>query len=259
MYNENTACSYYSDDDAGLYYCNARYYSPKWRRFISPDDTAYLDPKSVNGLNLYCYCNNDPVNVGSTAPKEVNKIKIFAANPELHKPTRGKQHKSFLSFRLPKSNHVMMTHHTTSLIEDAIIGGFFGNISYVVTTQLNEANTFYTYSNVGNDSASYGVGMNLGNWYGTSAYISSNIGVGVSTQLTPWFTYGAELSLLEGISFSAGIISGNTTHEISVNVGWGGILGTYAVATAIAAIPAPGARALGGVVACVIFLVDIFN
>ncbi len=63
MYNKNTGCSYYSDDDTGLYYCNARYYSPKWRRFISPDDTSYLAPESVNGLNLYCYCNNDPVNL----------------------------------------------------------------------------------------------------------------------------------------------------------------------------------------------------
>ena len=54
---------YYYDDDTGLYYCNARHYSPKWRRFISPDDTAYLDPEAVNGLNLYCYCNNDPVNL----------------------------------------------------------------------------------------------------------------------------------------------------------------------------------------------------
>ena len=53
---------YYYDDDTGLYYCNARYYSPKWHRFISPDSTSYLDPESVNGLNLYCYCNNDPVN-----------------------------------------------------------------------------------------------------------------------------------------------------------------------------------------------------
>lgn len=53
---------YYSANDTGLYYCNARYYSPKWRRFISPDDAAYLDPENVNGLNLYCYCNNDPVN-----------------------------------------------------------------------------------------------------------------------------------------------------------------------------------------------------
>ena len=43
-------------------YLNARYYSPEWRRFISPDDTAYLDPESVNGLNLYAYCYNDPVN-----------------------------------------------------------------------------------------------------------------------------------------------------------------------------------------------------
>ena len=54
---------YYYDDDTGLYYCNSRYYSPKWRRFISPDDTAYLDPESVNGLNLYCYSNNDPINI----------------------------------------------------------------------------------------------------------------------------------------------------------------------------------------------------
>ena len=53
---------YYYDNETGLYYLNARYYSPEWRRFISPDDTSYLDPDSVNGLNLYCYCNNDPVN-----------------------------------------------------------------------------------------------------------------------------------------------------------------------------------------------------
>ena len=54
--------SYYYDEATKLYYLNARYYSPEFRRFISPDDTAYLDPESVNGLNLYCYCNNDPVN-----------------------------------------------------------------------------------------------------------------------------------------------------------------------------------------------------
>jgi RHS repeat-associated protein len=53
---------YYYDSETGFYYLNARYYSPELRRFISPDDTAYLDPESVNGLNLYCYCNNDPVN-----------------------------------------------------------------------------------------------------------------------------------------------------------------------------------------------------
>ena len=53
---------YYYDRETGMYYLNARYYNPQWRRFISPDDTGYLDPESVNGLNLYTYCNNDPVN-----------------------------------------------------------------------------------------------------------------------------------------------------------------------------------------------------
>ena len=53
---------YYYDTDTGLYYLNARYYNPQWRRFISPDSTDYLDPETPNGLNLYCYCNNDPVN-----------------------------------------------------------------------------------------------------------------------------------------------------------------------------------------------------
>ena len=43
-------------------YLNARYYNPQWRRFISPDDTAYLDPEVPNGLNLYAYCYNDPIN-----------------------------------------------------------------------------------------------------------------------------------------------------------------------------------------------------
>ncbi|MBO5758109.1 MAG: RHS repeat-associated core domain-containing protein [Clostridia bacterium] len=53
---------YYYDEDTKLYYLNARYYCPEWRRFISPDDTGYLDPETPNGLNLYAYCNNDPVN-----------------------------------------------------------------------------------------------------------------------------------------------------------------------------------------------------
>ena len=53
---------YYYDSETGFYYLNARYYNPEWRRFISPDDTAYIDPETPNGLNLYCYCANDPVN-----------------------------------------------------------------------------------------------------------------------------------------------------------------------------------------------------
>ena len=38
-----------------------RYYSPELCRFIQPDDIEYLDPSSINGLNLYCYCCNNPI------------------------------------------------------------------------------------------------------------------------------------------------------------------------------------------------------
>ena len=50
------------DVETGLYYCNARYYNTYWCRWISPDSIEYLDSQSINGLNLYAYCNNDPVN-----------------------------------------------------------------------------------------------------------------------------------------------------------------------------------------------------
>ena len=40
-----------------------RYYNPEWGRWIQPDDIEYLDPTNINGLNLFAYCNNDPVNM----------------------------------------------------------------------------------------------------------------------------------------------------------------------------------------------------
>ena len=61
-YNPIRYRGYCFDEESGFYFLNARYYNPAWRRFISPDDTAYLDPNTPNGLNLYAYCNNDPVN-----------------------------------------------------------------------------------------------------------------------------------------------------------------------------------------------------
>ena len=65
---------YYYDHDTELYLLDARFYNPKWRRFISPDDTAYLDPETPNGLNLYAYCNNDPVNYSDPSGNSANGV-----------------------------------------------------------------------------------------------------------------------------------------------------------------------------------------
>ena len=65
---------YYYDKETNLYYLNSRYYNPEWRRFISPDSPDYLDPETPNGLNLYCYCGNDPVNYVDPSGHSVSLI-----------------------------------------------------------------------------------------------------------------------------------------------------------------------------------------
>ena len=60
-----------------------RYYDPELCRFISPDDVSYLDPSTINGLNLYCYCYNNPVNysdVSGHSPEWVqDALKVLGA------------------------------------------------------------------------------------------------------------------------------------------------------------------------------------
>ncbi|MDE6013938.1 MAG: hypothetical protein K2G50_03210, partial [Anaeroplasmataceae bacterium] len=52
---------YYYDIETNLYYLNSRYYDPEVCRFISMDWIEYINPETLNGLNLYAYCNNNPV------------------------------------------------------------------------------------------------------------------------------------------------------------------------------------------------------
>ena len=40
----------------------SRYYDPQTGRFLNADGLEYLDPETLGGLNLYVYCNNNPVN-----------------------------------------------------------------------------------------------------------------------------------------------------------------------------------------------------
>ena len=54
--------SYYYDFETNLYYLNSRYYDPQLGRFINADDVANLS-NDFNGLNLYAYCVNNPINL----------------------------------------------------------------------------------------------------------------------------------------------------------------------------------------------------
>ncbi|MBU1852947.1 MAG: RHS repeat-associated core domain-containing protein, partial [Candidatus Omnitrophica bacterium] len=55
--NQYTYTAREFDEETDLYYYRARYYDPTLGRFIQPDPTGYID-----GLNLYSYVNNNPVN-----------------------------------------------------------------------------------------------------------------------------------------------------------------------------------------------------
>ena len=252
-----------------------RYYSPELCRFIQPADVSTLNPSSINGLNLYAYANNNPIGIayssssvgfgasGGMIGSTIGTISNIVGNGSVGGGAKVSGFGSlggsiFGGINWPKANSVAMTHHTVSLIKDPIISWIFGNISYTSTVQLNSAETFYSFSNIGNDGYSAGIGFNIGNRYGGSIYISSDIGFGSSWQPTPWLTGSSGWSLESGISISGGVIIGDTTHEITVSVGNGVLLG-YAACAVIAAIPMPGARAVAATAACIIFIVDLFN
>jgi RHS repeat-associated protein len=52
---------YFYDIETGLYYLNTRYYDPQIGRFISIDEISCASPETINGLNLYAYCYNNPI------------------------------------------------------------------------------------------------------------------------------------------------------------------------------------------------------
>lgn len=52
---------YYFDSESNMYYCKSRYYVPEWGRWLNYDSANFLDIENINGLNLYCYCQNNPI------------------------------------------------------------------------------------------------------------------------------------------------------------------------------------------------------
>lgn len=153
-------------------------------------------------------------------------------------------------------NGILMNHYTTSLIENKTIGSLIGNVSYTVTTQSQNSKKFYLYDNIGNDGCSKGIGFNLSEWYGVNWYYSSDFGIGRSVQITPWLTFGSEISLVNGISFSAGNVFDNTTEEFTVNIGWGAILAIAVVPVIVSAV---GISAFATAAACILLLIKSRN
>lgn len=47
--------------ETNMYYCKSRYYVLEWCRWLNGDHICYLDLEDINGMNLFSYCNNNPM------------------------------------------------------------------------------------------------------------------------------------------------------------------------------------------------------
>ena len=52
---------YYYDNESGMYYCKSRYYVEYWLIWLNMDRIEYLDNTNIGNINLFSYCNNNPV------------------------------------------------------------------------------------------------------------------------------------------------------------------------------------------------------
>ena len=68
---------YYYDAETGFYYLQSRYYDPKIGRFINAD--SQLDTAISSGLNLFSYCENNPVNMADPTSHWPKLSQIFTA------------------------------------------------------------------------------------------------------------------------------------------------------------------------------------
>jgi RHS repeat-associated protein len=121
--------------DPGLqqYYLRARYYQPGLGRFGQTDP---FSPNQRSGVNLYAYCQNDPVNAGDPSglygidvhqfltrflaraagldEDEAITIGLEAQNvdlsPDLQKPTAGPDRRAITSFPLPNLDNMRDFH-----------------------------------------------------------------------------------------------------------------------------------------------------
>jgi len=77
MYLPYRFAGYRFDDETGLYYVGARYYSPTAGRFLQPDPAG-----TSGGNNLYAYVDNDPINLTDPTGLSAQETGSDSAQPQ---------------------------------------------------------------------------------------------------------------------------------------------------------------------------------
>lgn len=87
---------YYYDTETGYYYLQSRYYDPSICRFINSDipEIAQQSTEDINGLNLFIYCCDDPINNVDFDGYKYNPVKAKAYAEKWWSKPNTKQYKS---------------------------------------------------------------------------------------------------------------------------------------------------------------------
>lgn len=208
---------YCFDSETKLYYLNSRYYDPEIGRFINADDIGILDTTKdvVNGLNLYAYCLNNPVNTSDECGNIPNWLKwliggvIIAAAVVATVVTGGAA-----AGTIAAAVHTIAVSALTTGAISAGIGFITGGINYS------------TEKGFGWDWNSASEGFFEGALTGTTSGALSGlfVGMNITTQILSNAIINGSITTIKGI------IKGNIDlHEIVISAGFGAIAGGLAV------------------------------
>lgn len=83
--SQSTHYNYIMDNETGLYYCQNRYYSPEYGRFINVDSFERVMTNLDNPFNAnpFVYFNNDPINCKSAAYSSNSNGKVVGMQADL--------------------------------------------------------------------------------------------------------------------------------------------------------------------------------
>lgn len=167
--------SYYYDTETGLYFLKTRFYDPEVGRFITIDDIS-LAPDTINGLNLYAYCGNNPVMRvdpnGNAWWHWVLGIIVVAVLVGLTIATAGGFGAGLMAIGFAANGMVMAgASMATTILAFASVGAAVALTASAVVAGINAVETWAT-------GGSFSAGLNEIKDYGTTA-LDATIGGGI--------------------------------------------------------------------------------
>ncbi len=193
---------YYLDRETGLYYLMTRYYDPETGRFVNANSFARLNPRALNGCNLYAYCGENPV---------MRKVEVNPGRGNLPTPSSASIEQ--------ESNSVGQTSASSFITGIHLFGyelrtsGGWESGPYFVSNKFGRIglSSYETYKS-GKEGIFYafaGLTANQQNLLGVTAYA----GVGVNL----FGIIGVELQL-ETVGFAAQISLGTLSISANINI-----------------------------------------